>query len=92
MMPISSTAMIKVLSGGLALNATRICWWITNTISAPRIRNTDIRTRKMRGEETLNGSISRAMFCVAPWLFIYSPKHLIRASLWHGPGESKPAI
>ena len=61
MMPISSTPMISALSGGLAMNATRICLWRTTTIRPHRIRNTIIRTRKIRGEETLNGSMSRAM-------------------------------
>ena len=53
--------MISALSGGLAMNATRICWWMTTTIRPHRIRKTSIRTRKMRGEETLNGSMSRAI-------------------------------
>ena len=64
--------MISALSGGLALKATRICGWMTTTIRLHRIRKTSIRTRKMRGEETLNGSMSRAM-CLAPLLL--SPKH-----------------
>ena len=55
-MPISSTPMIRALRAGLARNATQICWWMTMTISAHRIRNTDIRTRKILGEETLKGS------------------------------------
>ncbi len=53
--------MMSALSGGLALNAIRICGWMTTTIRLHRIRKTSIRTRKMRGEETLNGSMSRAM-------------------------------
>ena len=53
--------MISALSGGLALKATQICGWMTTTIRLHRIRNTSIRTRKMRGEETLNGSMSCAM-------------------------------
>ena len=53
--------MMRALSGGLALKATRICGWMTTTIRPHRIRKTSIRTRKMRGEETLNGSMSRAI-------------------------------
>src|SRR5436189_2454510 len=64
MMPIRRTPMISALSGGLALKAVRICGWMTTTIRLHRIRKTSIRTRKMRGEETLKGSSSRAMcFC-----------------------------
>src|SRR5262245_33782150 len=60
-MPMASTPMISALSPGLARNATQICLYSTITTSAHRIRNTSIRTRKIRGEDSLNGSMSCAM-------------------------------
>ena len=39
------------------MKATAICLWSTKTISPHRTRNTSIRTRKMRGEDNLNGSM-----------------------------------
>src|SRR3954470_20553250 len=82
MMPIRRTPMISALSGGLALNAVKICGWMTTTISPHRIRKTSIRTRKMRGEETLKGSISRAMCFCANVRSFSSPTP---CALWHGP-------
>ena len=56
MMPISRTPMIRPLSQGLALKALMICRCSTKAINPHRMRNTSIRTRKMRGEESLAGS------------------------------------
>src|ERR1700730_1910448 len=52
MMPISNTAMIKPLSHGLARKALKIWRCKTNAIRPHRIRNTSIRMRKMRGDES----------------------------------------
>src|SRR6202011_1349772 len=52
MMPISSTAMIRPLSHGLARKALKIWRCKTNAIRPHRIRNTSIRMRKMRGDES----------------------------------------
>src|SRR3984957_15170157 len=52
MMPISSTAMIRPLSHGLARKALKIWRCSTNAIRPHRIRNTSIRMRKMRGDES----------------------------------------
>ena len=60
-MPMRSTPMISALRPGLARNAVQICLLSTTTTSTHRIRNTSIRTRKIRGEESLNGSRSFAM-------------------------------
>src|SRR6266852_1127510 len=59
--PMASTPMISALSPGLARNAVQICLYSTITTSAHRIRNTSIRTRKIRGDASLNGSMSCAM-------------------------------
>src|SRR5580692_3978949 len=53
MMPINSTAMISPLSQGLARKALKIWRCSTNAIRPHRIRNTSIRMRKMRGDESL---------------------------------------
>src|SRR5262245_53033817 len=60
-MPIRSIAMISALSPGLARNAPQISLGKTMTSSAHSVRNTTIRTRKIRGELSLNGSMSCAM-------------------------------
>src|SRR6478752_589173 len=60
-MPMASTAMINALSPGLARKAAQICRYSTITTSAHSVRNTTIRTRKIRGDESLNGSMSCAM-------------------------------
>ena len=60
-MPMASTAMINALSPGLARKAAQICLYSTITTSAHSVRNTTIRTRKIRGDESLNGSMSCAM-------------------------------
>src|SRR3954465_11364625 len=60
MMPISSTAPIRALRPGLAKNATMICLYSTNRISEHSTRNTSIRTRKIRGDDSLVSSISIA--------------------------------
>ena len=60
-MPITSTPKIRPLSPGLARNAPRSACRAGPRASAHRTRNTSIRTRKMRGEESLNGSRSCAM-------------------------------
>src|SRR4051794_28811455 len=64
MMPIASTPRISALRPGLARNATWICLCSRNATSAQRTTNTSIRNRKMRGEESLSGSVSDAIwFC-----------------------------
>ena len=60
MMPIKSTAQISAFSPGLARNAATTCLYSTTTISAPSTRNTSIRTRKIRGDDSLLSSISIA--------------------------------
>ena len=60
MMPINSTAPISALSPGLAKKATMICLYSTNRISEHSTRNTSIRTRKIRGDDSLVSSISIA--------------------------------
>src|ERR1700722_8142809 len=53
MMPINSTPMISALSQGLARKALKIWRCSTKAIRPHRIRNTSIRMRKMRGDESL---------------------------------------
>jgi hypothetical protein len=65
-MPIKSTPMIRALSPGLARNAAQIWRLRTTTSSAPMVRKTSIRTRKIRGEDTLNGSSSCRSIDVPP--------------------------
>src|SRR5436190_22850918 len=60
MMPISITAPIRALRPGLAKKATMICLYSTTITSAQSTRNTSIRTRKIRGEDSLVSSISIA--------------------------------
>src|ERR1700716_2850608 len=60
MMPIKSTAPISALRPGLAKNAVTICLYSTVVTSAHSTRKTSIRTRKIRGEESLFSSISIA--------------------------------
>src|SRR4051812_300396 len=60
MMPIKSTAPISAFSPGLAKKATMICLYSTNRISEHSTRNTSIRTRKIRGDDSLVSSISIA--------------------------------
>src|SRR5437773_721696 len=58
MMPIRSTAPIRALRPGLAKNAAMICLYSTTVTSAHSTRNTSIRTRKIRGDDSLLSSIS----------------------------------
>src|SRR6185437_6809173 len=58
MMPTNSTRPISALSPGLAKNACTICLLSTTITSAQSTRNTSIRTRKIRGEDSLASSIS----------------------------------
>src|ERR1700749_257803 len=60
MMPTSSTTPISALSPGLAKKAWMICLYSTTVISAQSTRNTSIRTRKIRGEDSLVSSTSMA--------------------------------
>src|SRR3954447_10732864 len=60
MMPIRSTAPIRALRPGLAKKAVMICLYSTTRISAHSTRNTSIRTRKIRGDDSLVSSISIA--------------------------------
>src|SRR5580704_2846725 len=60
MMPTSSTAPISALSPGLAKKARMICLYSTTMTSAQSTRNTSIRTRKIRGEDSLVSSTSMA--------------------------------
>ena len=57
----TSTAMISAFRPGLAMKATTICLYRTTTTRPHRTRNTSIRNRKIRGEDSLKGSRSRAM-------------------------------
>src|SRR6516162_9901836 len=59
--PIRRTPIMSALRPGLARNAVQICRYSTTTTSEHRIRNTSIRTRKIRGEESLKGSMSCSM-------------------------------
>ena len=58
--------MISALSPGLARNAPQIWRLRITTRSAPIVRKTSIRTRKIRGEDTLNGSMSCRSMEVPP--------------------------
>ena len=49
---------ISALRPGLAKNAWTICLLSTTVTSAQSTRNTSIRTRKIRGEDSLASSIS----------------------------------
>src|ERR1700742_358082 len=60
MVPIRSTSPIRALRPGLAKNACTICLYSTTPSSTHSIRNTSIRTRKIRGEDNLVSSISIA--------------------------------
>src|SRR5665213_64914 len=64
-MPMSKTAIITALRPGLAMKATWICLCRTKAISPPRMTNTSIRSRKMRGLDNLSGSTSLAMIAQA---------------------------
>src|ERR1700739_2904098 len=59
-MPTSKTTPISALSPGLAKKAWTICLYSTTVISAQSTRNTSIRTRKIRGEDSLVSSTSMA--------------------------------
>src|SRR6476619_8645097 len=56
--PIKATAPISALRPGLAKKATVSCLYSTTVTSAHSTRNTSIRTRKIRGEDSLLSSIS----------------------------------
>src|ERR1700678_1391594 len=60
MVPIKSTSPISALRPGLAKKATTICLYSTTMTSVHSTRNTSIRTRKIRGEDSLLSSISIA--------------------------------
>ena len=60
MMPISSTAPISAFRPGLAKKAVMICLYSTTMTSEHSTRNTSIRTRKIRGEDSLFSSVSIA--------------------------------
>src|SRR5260370_30467086 len=60
MVPIKSTAPISALRRGLAKKAVTICLESTIVTSAHSTRNTSIRNRKIRGEDSLVSSISIA--------------------------------
>src|ERR1700733_14596613 len=57
----TSTRMIRALSAGLDMKAISICLCSKKTITANSATNTSIRNRKMRGEDSLSGSISIAI-------------------------------
>src|SRR6202012_3664526 len=59
-MPTSITTPISALSPGLAKKAWMICLYSTTATSAHATRNTSIRTRKIRGEDSLVSSTSMA--------------------------------
>src|SRR5260370_35178457 len=60
MVPIKSTAPISALRRGLAKKAVTICLESTIVTSPHSTRNTSIRTRKIRGADSLVSSISIA--------------------------------
>src|SRR5258708_34378722 len=60
MVPINSTAPISALRPGLAKKAVTICLYSTTVTSPHSTRNTSIRNRKIRGEDSLVSSISIA--------------------------------
>src|ERR1700712_5391258 len=60
MVPIKSTAPISAFSPGLAKKAMMICLYSTTSSSEHSTRKTSIRTRKIRGEDSLLSSISIA--------------------------------
>src|SRR5882757_11470079 len=87
MMPISSTAPIRAFSPGLAKKATMICLYSTNRISEHSTRNTSIRTRKIRGDDSLVSSISIAERVLgAIWHESGVGEGPFRASIWHSDG------
>src|SRR3954470_3012995 len=59
-MPTRSTAPISAFSPGLAKKAVMICLYSTTSSREHSTRNTSIRTRKIRGEDSLLSSISIA--------------------------------
>src|SRR5216683_1387997 len=59
-MPISSTSPISPFSPGLAKKATMNCLYSTTVTSPHSTRNTSMRNRKIRGEDSLASSISIA--------------------------------
>src|ERR1700754_4514030 len=87
MMPIKSTAPIRAFSPGLAKKATMICLYSTNRINEHSTRNTSIRTRKIRGDDSLVSSISIAERVLGA---IGRESGLgrgpFRASIWHSDG------
>src|ERR1700688_294714 len=60
MVPTRSTRPIRALRPGLAKKAVMICLYSTTMTSAHSTKNTSIRTRKIRGEDSLVSSISIA--------------------------------
>src|SRR3954447_23798603 len=87
MMPIRSTAPIRALRPGLAKKAVMICLYSTTRISEHNTRNTSIRTRKIRGDDSLVSSISIAERGVgAIWQESGGWEGLFRASIWHRDG------
>src|SRR3954447_14680772 len=87
MMPIRSTAPIRALRPGLAKKAVMICLYSTTRISAHNTRNTSIRTRKIRGDDSLVSSISMAERApVGIGQGSGFGKQPFRASIWHSDG------
>src|SRR5262249_29441537 len=60
MIPISATMPIRALRPGLAKKGTTICLYRTTMTRPHRTRKTSIRTRKIRGDDSLVSSISIA--------------------------------
>ena len=73
MIPISKTPRIRPLSQGFAIKALTIWRWSTKPINPHRMRNTSIRIRKMRGEESLAGS---AVFAIGLTLSVRDPLNM----------------
>jgi len=80
-MPVMSTPNDERIEAGMARNATQICLESTTTMRAHRIRNTTIRTRKIRGDESLSGSRS--------FRHGVRPPSVLSLTIWHRRGETK---
>src|SRR2546423_10457267 len=94
--PITSTAMMSAFRPGLAMKATTICLCSTTTIRPHRIRNTIIRTSKIRGEDNVKGSRSRAMVRAFPCTSLKvatheSPAMMAQKRQQHSGGAPSPA-
>src|SRR5580704_2390071 len=89
MMPTSSTAPISAVRPGLAKKAWMICLYSTTITNAQSTRNTSIRTRKIRGEDSLVSSMSMAEREEPAGILISVAGNRSEATLWHSGGGKK---